>query len=199
MIDSARLQAALKRSEITKSDVIVAAAAFAFLGAAFLCGALIKSKKAAAIIFSCVTVISIAFVYLIHRKFVDAELIDSLGGNFLFGSMVVGTAAAMAISYPARFVAGFLAGMAWRAPSKSTSSATLTLLAAVVYFAGTAPLKDAKHHLIDAQGRIEAKLEFYDGTTKALHDLRKGNPDLDLQPLWDVMKAQVRSVTHSGL
>lgn len=190
------IRARLKSSSITKADVIVGVAALAFLGESFLAGALIKSRRVAAVVFCGGAAISGAFVYKIYEN-AGTDFIDSLGGNFLFGSMVAGTAAAIAISYLVRFVAGFLAGMAWRAPWKSTGSATLALLAATVYFAGTAPLKDAQHYLTDAQGRTEAKLQFYGETTKALVELRKSNPDVDFKPLSDVLMEQVRSVTFT--
>ncbi len=186
----------VESTSITYAEVIAGIAAFVLFGEAFLAGALIKSKKVATVGFCLVAAISVGFVYTVQQE-VGTELVDSMGGGFLFGSSLVGTSAAMAIGYTLKFAAGFLAGLAWRAPSKSTVSTLLAAASAVVLLAGNTPISNAHLQLTENKGRAEAKMEFYGAITAALRDMRKNNPDVDFKPLNNVLKQQVESVTFT--
>jgi hypothetical protein len=188
-----RVSVFLKSRNIGNDDILAGISAMFFLGDTFLLGALIKSKKVAALVFVLLSAFCATSVLYVQKN-ESPDIIDPLGEQFIFGSVMVSAVATISIGYVLRFVAGFLAGMAWRSRHNGKHLGILILSTCVVYFAAMTPLRLTAEKLIESQGRIEAKMEFYGATTKALDKLEKSNPTVDFTIIKKLLEEQVRSV-----
>lgn len=180
--------------KFSMADVLAVVLAFVFLGEAFVAGFLIKSKKLFLAVLAIMTIVVIGGTLYAHSIDIT-DMIDPQAEGFLFGSTMVGTVAAKGFSYPVRFIAGYLAGMAWRSRFGGKNVFNLCAASMVVYTIGMAPLEYTISKLDQSMARTTAKLEFYSEMSRALREAKAKHPEIDQAPLLKVLSDQVKSVS----